>query len=101
MEKFPFQRIFSHVLMFFASLCQHLIYNIYNPFLYEKPLFQNKNVVHDTFFKQQFVLVLSHASDNSTSRNIERMDAWAVPPPPKFFWGGVPCPPPPSPLLPP
>src|SRR6218665_2283365 len=39
-------------------------------------LFQKKNVLLDPFLGQS---VLSHASNNTTSRNIGRTNAWAVP----------------------
>ena len=49
---------------------------MYGPFLCEKSLFKKK-FLHDTFLNSQFVLL--HASDNTTSRNIEETNAWAVP----------------------
>jgi len=49
----------------------------------EKPLFQNR-IPWKHFFT---LFVLSHASDNTTSQNIGRTDAWAVPPP--QIWGGT------------
>jgi len=52
----------------------------------EKPLFQNKKFLVDTFFIQ---FLLSHASDNTTSRNI---GGWAVPHL-KFWRGPSPSPP--------
>jgi len=53
----------------------------YGLFLTRK-IFISEKFLDDTFLTQ---LVLSHASDNTTSQNIGGTDAWAVPPP-KNFW---------------
>ena len=46
-------------------------------FFTENPYFRKDKFLHDTFFTQ---FVLSHASDNTTSRNIGRgTDALTVP----------------------
>ena len=62
---------FSHRLLFVCllpvSTVLNLIYNIYDPFDDQKPLFQNKKFLLEFFFSQ-FVLYLT--SNNSTSRNI-------------------------------
>src|SRR6218665_732226 len=50
-----------------------------NPFLDEKPLFQNKKFHRNTIFSQFVLCRASNYITNTTSRNIGRTDAWAVP----------------------
>ena len=59
---------------------------IYDPFPTRKTTISVKNSFMTPFFT---LFVLSRASDNTTSQNIEGTDAWAVPHL-KFFWGTVP-----------
>jgi len=68
---------FSHLLCF-LPLFWHLIYNLtYMVLFFTKNLyFRSKNSFMTPFFTQ---FVLSHASDNTTSRNIGGTGAWAVP----------------------
>src|SRR6218665_1888957 len=63
------------------------IYIIYIwPFLDKKNLcFRTKNSLMTPVFTH---FVLLHASTNTTSRNIEGTDTWAVPPPPTSNCGG-------------
>src|SRR6218665_1574878 len=63
----------------------NLIYNIYGPFLDENPLFHRKYSFVTPFFNQ---FILSHASENTTTRNIGGTDAWAAPH--HKFWETVP-----------
>ena len=66
--------------VFCLSLLSHIWYittymtmwPLYDPFLGQKPLFQNKQFLLETFFSQ-FVLCLT--SNNNTSRNIGGTDA--------------------------
>ena len=60
-------------------ILSNLIYTIYRPFLQEKPLSQKKVI--------QFVI--SHASDNTTSPNIDWGDGYISRPLDLKFWGSV------------
>src|SRR6218665_999538 len=76
----------STVSCFFLPLftLYNLIYNIYGPFLDENLYFRTNSFM--TPFCTQFVL--SHAYNNTTSRNIGGKDAGAVP---HFkVWGTIP-----------
>ena len=96
--KFFYVLAFSHrphfVCLLPVSTVWNLIYNTYDPFLHETPLYQNKKFLHHTFFSH---FILCHASNNTTSRNIGGTDAWAVPPPQIFGETFPPFPPPKSP----
>src|SRR6218665_1726891 len=63
--------IFSHrpyfVCLLPVSAVNVILCNMYDPFLAENPVFQNKTLINDTFFSQ---FVLCHAS-NSTSLLLE------------------------------
>src|SRR6218665_2044279 len=74
--------LFRHRLYFLCVCLSLQIYNIYDPFLDQKP-------PSETCFSQ-FVLCIT--SNNSTSQNIGGTDAWAVPT--HQIWGDRP----PSPL---
>src|SRR6218665_650145 len=56
---------------------------VYDPFFTKKPTISEKNSFVRPFFT---LFVLSRASDNTTSLNIEGTNAWAVPH--LKFWGG-------------
>src|SRR6218665_916272 len=83
-KKFPFSR--QKFLMIFFS---------HRPFLSQIfPMFAMLNVIYLTLSSHEktpffTLLILSRASDNTTSLNIGGTNAWAVPPP-QIFWGAVP-----------
>src|SRR6218665_1789441 len=78
---------FSHRLYFICllpvSTVSLMLCNIYDPFLAEKPLFQNKTFLRYTFFSQ---FVLCRASNKHYFSKYWGTDAWAVPH--LYFWGG-------------
>src|SRR6218665_1513259 len=74
---YRFVPMFSHIFHIF-TVCDV----IYDPFFTRKPPISEKNFLVHLF--ALFVL-----STNTTSQNIGRTDAWAVPHL-KYFWGTVP-----------
>ena len=95
-RKFPFQRqeflmtFFSHrpcfVSFFLVFTVLNLIYNIYGTFSWRKTPISEQKISSRHLFKTHFVL--SHALNNSTSRNIGATAAWAIPT--SNFWGQSP-----------
>ena len=64
----PFFSHRQYFVCFFACLCcLKSDINIHDPFVDEKPLLQNKKILHQTFFSQ---FILCHAWNNTTSRSI-------------------------------
>jgi len=81
---------YRHRPNFYGILHVNLILcNIYDPILAEKPLFQNKTFLHNTFFSQ---FVLCNASDN-TFLSKYWGDGCMGRPPPQILEGTSPRPP--------
>jgi len=60
---------------------------MYGPIFKRETAISEQKFLDDIFFTQ---FLLSHASDNTTSRNIGGTDAWAVPPQTSNFGGDRP-----------
>src|SRR6218665_1664584 len=68
-----------------------LLYDVYDPFLAEKPLFQNKTFLHDTVLTPLFTqFILCNASDNIRPTSLNIGGRMCGPRPHLKFWGDRP-----------